>query len=549
LRVCPSTRIFGGTILVDKILLIGWDGASWNYINPLLEEGKLPNLSYLIKSGTFSTLQSTNPPYTNIAWPSLVTGRKPDKTGVFDGSRSEPGSYQSIPTNLTGFRGIPIWAWLERFGFRSGVLNVPMTFPAKALDGYLVSGFDSPHNSTKAVYPRDLLTKWASEGHPYRILSEEIELMNSQNPQHQRGNLDEFVTRWVELTLEQGNFVTWLWNEHPADFLFTVFSGTDSINHRTNERGKINRVYEAADEALGYILDLVGQNTLVCVVSDHGSIPAERYISIYRSLYDGGWLHFKPIVAKRYIRRLPFVGNGLQKVWSLFPDLIRNMISIPFLKIEPRLAVDYNNINWLSTSCYSRSSMGPLYINLAGDKPQGCVSQGDYNFIREEIKDSLLKLNDESGDPIFRTIYRGEEIYPNSKPQDDPPDLLAEPFKWSDHMITGFPSDPLVRPISEKIEYGTHTPEGIFIISGPGVAENEQLDSIHIVDVFPNLLAAWELPIPENVDGSIHPTLFTKKLNITFETEKHFESEGIDVTDSSHAEEIRDRLRSLGYFD
>jgi predicted AlkP superfamily phosphohydrolase/phosphomutase len=114
--------------MIDKILLIGWYGASWNYIEPLLEEGNLPNIKSLLDIGTRSVLRSTIPPYTNIAWPSLVTGRRPDKTGVFDGTKSIINSYQSIPTNLVGFRGIPIWKWLNNYGLRSGVLNVPMTY-------------------------------------------------------------------------------------------------------------------------------------------------------------------------------------------------------------------------------------------------------------------------------------------------------------------------------------------------------------------------------------------------------------------------------------
>jgi arylsulfatase A-like enzyme len=116
-------------------------------------------------------------------------------------------------------------------------------------------------------------------------------------------------------------------------------------------------------------------------------------------------------------------------------------------------------------------------------------------------------------------------------------------------MITGFPSDPLVRPISEKSEYGTHTPEGIFLISGPGVAQNKQLNSVHIVDVFPNMLAAWGLPIPESVDGIVYPTIFSDQKDVIYVNDHQAEDDEIHIIDHAHTEEIRDRLRSLGYID
>ncbi|MGH2544854.1 MAG: alkaline phosphatase family protein, partial [Ardenticatenaceae bacterium] len=142
--------------MADKLVIIGWDGATWAYIEPLLARGELPHLASLVARGARATLHSTIPPFTNIAWPSLVTGLSPAKTGVFDGARTVSGSYQSLPTNLAGYRGTPIWQWVNRFGRRAGVLNVPMTFPAQPVDGYLVCGFDSPRHSEKVAYPREI---------------------------------------------------------------------------------------------------------------------------------------------------------------------------------------------------------------------------------------------------------------------------------------------------------------------------------------------------------------------------------------------------------
>ena len=67
-----------------KSLILGLDGATWDVIKPLAEEGKLPTLKKLMEEGVWGNLESTIPPVTGPAWVSFATGRNPGKTGVFD---------------------------------------------------------------------------------------------------------------------------------------------------------------------------------------------------------------------------------------------------------------------------------------------------------------------------------------------------------------------------------------------------------------------------------------------------------------------------------
>lgn len=530
---------------VQKVMIIGWDGATWAYIDPLLAEGKLPHLQRLLNNGARAILRSTRPPYTNIAWPSLITGLNPTQTGVYDASQRQPGSYQAIPYNLTGYRGTAIWQWVAQFDRRVGILNVPMTFPATAVNGYLVTGFDSILNSNQIAYPRQILADWAEQGHPYRILAEEIALMDSQNPHQPRGNVADFTARWVRLTEEQGEFTTWLWHSQPVDLMFVVFSGTDSINHRTRDMKAIAAVYQAADKALGHILDALDDQTLVCLVSDHGSTPANRYISLNRALTEGGWLQYKPELASSYWRRVP-AGNIAQSVWQRLPQAVRRFVSHPLLQRDGRLAAAYENIDWPRTKAFVRSSMGPVYMNVNGRYPEGCVSAAEYETVQTELKTWFEQLTDENGRALFQHVWRRQELYPDAPEEDDVPDLLLEPADWRDHMVTGFPTDPLVRSIPAAAEYGTHTLDGILAFCGPGIKKGVILEPAQITDVVPTILAAWEIPLPEPIAGQVLTAAFARAPVVT-RMAADIQPAARPV--SAESDEVVNRLRALGYLD
>ncbi len=531
-----------------KALIVGWDGATWKYIDPLLAEGRLPHLQALLAQGTRARLTSTIPPYTNVAWPSLVTGLRPDGTGVFDTARTAPGSYHPVPTNLTGFRGIPFWQWVNRFGLTTGVLNVPMTYPAHPLDGYMVTGFDSPLEGPHIAYPTHILDQWARSGHPYRILAREVELMARQNPHHPRDDLDAFTDAWVALTLEQGEWVAWALHEWPVDLLFVVFSGTDSINHRTHSKEHIARVYEAADRALGRILEHADENTLFALVSDHGSTPAYRYISLYRIFYDAGWLRFHPYVAPHFLRRLPSpFGPLLASWWERLPDRLRRLLSRPLLRRDPRLAVAADNIHWERTRAFVRSALGPIYIHRTDRYPRGTVSPEEYTSLRQAIATTLLNLRDDEGHPLIGQVWFREELYPRAKEEDDPPDLVFIPARYSDHPITGYPTDPLVRPIPEEGEYGTHTPDGVLLLAGPGVRQGSVVDEAHLTDVVPTVLALLGLPLPRPLDGRVLEEALREPVPVRYLPVDEEDAGDTRPVSPDASSEILQRLRDLGY--
>ncbi|MCK4719985.1 alkaline phosphatase family protein, partial [bacterium] len=67
-----------------RMIILGHDGASFNYLDPILKSGKLPNYERFFKSGVRSNCLSTIPPLTPPAWSTMLTGVNPGKHGIFD---------------------------------------------------------------------------------------------------------------------------------------------------------------------------------------------------------------------------------------------------------------------------------------------------------------------------------------------------------------------------------------------------------------------------------------------------------------------------------
>ena len=159
-------REFAGT--AKKVVILGLDGFSPVVAENLMAKGELPNLEKLRKEGSFSSLGTTCPGISPVAWSSFQTGVNPGKHGIFDFLAPDRDRYlaklSSVNTGSAPARvglGIfsktvmkpfvrllrrskPFWNLLKRYGIKSTVLRVPITYPPEPLDGHLLSGMCVP---------------------------------------------------------------------------------------------------------------------------------------------------------------------------------------------------------------------------------------------------------------------------------------------------------------------------------------------------------------------------------------------------------------------
>ena len=124
----------------ERVLIVGWDGATFDLITPWVQQGRLPHTARLIAEGAQRQLLSTIPTLSPPAWTSLITGKNPGRHGTFDFVRRQPGAYdlQTVRNDLPSLG--TVFHWVSQAGKKVGVLNVPFTYPPEPVNGFMVSG-------------------------------------------------------------------------------------------------------------------------------------------------------------------------------------------------------------------------------------------------------------------------------------------------------------------------------------------------------------------------------------------------------------------------
>ena len=130
---------------IDRLMVLGLDGATWTVLEPMRKRGLMPNLDALLRRAAYGTLTSIIPPVTTAAWTTMMTGCSPPRHGVFDHRYYDAPSGR-MKVNHSGRIRVPtVWHQLSAAGRSLVCLNLPGLFPPPKLRGVVVSGMDAPH--------------------------------------------------------------------------------------------------------------------------------------------------------------------------------------------------------------------------------------------------------------------------------------------------------------------------------------------------------------------------------------------------------------------
>jgi predicted AlkP superfamily phosphohydrolase/phosphomutase len=284
------------------VIVVGVNGMEWDIIRPLLLRGELPNLAKLIQSGVYGKLQTLSAPNCPKIYTTIATSTPPEQNGITGFV------VRGITANTAMLREDPIWSILSKNGVTVGMANVPATFPAMPVNGYMVSGMltrgkgcengllCSPKLSEviggDAVYPKSMVAELeASVGDFW------IDCSRMPNADDLRGKESQVINDWLaqvtRIRMLQLKLFDYLLTRHPTDFVMLAQSCEDRVGHwlypiqpyNVGYNPSIHSVrldafpnqYRAFDQVLGKILEHADANTYIFVISDHGIKPLREF--------------------------------------------------------------------------------------------------------------------------------------------------------------------------------------------------------------------------------------------------------------------------------
>lgn len=452
---------------MTRLFIFGIDGVPPELIFDKWKDD-LPNMKRLMEGGIYAKVDSAIPPITIGAWTAMLSGKDIGEIGVFSYTyRDKEGKSKLVSSRRIKCK--LIWDFLGEQNKKTVALYVPLSYPVKPINGAMVSGFLTPDVNTNCAYPPSIKEKIKSMSKPEIFFDVAVGLAG-----HKRLDIDILLEKTYEMTKMQIKLLKDLLVSQRWDFFISVMIGTDRLQHMLwrhfdeNHRRFIkNSPYKDAlknyyiylDKKLGEIIDLVGEEVVILVVSDHGMVKQEGKINVNNWLIEEGYL-----VLKEKVRG-------------------KKRFSLNFVDMDKTLA-------YAGGAYHAR-----IYINKE-------KAGKDYKKLREEMIKKLKEIPDDKGNKIETKVYKTEEIY---KDVSDPecPDLIVyfDDLRWASNPDLG-QRGLYSWETAIGADSAGHSREGCFIIKGEGIKNKGKIGNININQITPTILKMLDIKIPKDIQAN-----------------------------------------------
>jgi hypothetical protein len=494
-----------------KMVLMGFDGASWNVIRSLLAQDRLPNLHRLMRRGTYARLITPLPDFTPIIWTTILSGMKASKHGIT--------SFFNTSDDLLVPR---LWDIVMHHGKSAGTFGHYFTYPINPGLAFCVPAHFDPGVGTRPEsyrFLRELTRTFEARAFPpaklLRLLGAALTHgvgVHTLGPALRAGGsllADRSYLNWYHrfqrlfMAMAFDVFLH-VYKRYRPDLtaFYTPLPDTvchkywcfhepehfDNVSEADVKRygNVIPNTYDHVDACLGRVLRVLPPDTQICLVSDHGFRPMENP-------HD----------------RLVVVPKRLMDALGLRDEIVVTNLGHQVL-VQPK-----------------RASEGLLadVLRILGEARIGGKDVPLFSDLDREEDSGIIRfwLNlDQLGGARTKIVLNNKHL--------EMRDIAKVGSVWTGRH---------------------HTKEGLFLVAGPGVAAKGAREPVAAADITPTLLRLQDCPVSEEMDGKVMDDVLDPEWAAGHPPRSVPRYDGIVFTfgksDEDSEEEIRKQLESLGY--
>jgi predicted AlkP superfamily phosphohydrolase/phosphomutase len=213
----------------------------------------------------------------------------------------------------------------------------------------------------------------------------------------------EFWDQMIFAYQERSRALDYLLTHRDEDFLFVYFGTVDQGSHMLWHfmdrehpgfiqdevlKDGIAKLYEMLDGRLGHVREVIGKDTPIVVMSDHGFAPFYWEVNLNTWLLDQGYIVLKD-------------------------------------PTKQESGEFFSNVDWSRTRAYAVGLNG-LYVNLKGREKGGVVAAGpEYDTLLDELEKALLALKDPRSQRLAVSLVTRPRRDFHGPEKEKGPDLLV----------------------------------------------------------------------------------------------------------------------------
>ena len=269
-----------------RVAIFALDGADWDLLTELADDGRIPNIKALAQGGTTGTVQTIQPTVSPMVWTTVATGLLPARHGILDFVDS-----QKTPIESNSRHAPAVWDIADGFGRDAQVTAWWTAWPPTAKNSIF---FDTPVEMIPgAIYPPELAARADSLIVPvdtvgYDQVRRFLNISQSEYSAEPVGIFRNVLAKtWTDHRVAINLYNDQHQHGHDPMLMMISYEGTDAVNHLfgpfhpplrdgVSQDGyrkywpAVANYYSEVDRLIGEWTNVLPRDTTVIIMSAYG---------------------------------------------------------------------------------------------------------------------------------------------------------------------------------------------------------------------------------------------------------------------------------------